>query len=415
MIALAFLLWVCVFWPMESRAQTPTPTGVHPVYLVDDNGEPQYFGPGVCMVNSNNYFVFSGAYGGGAQAAVIEVEGQVLWLDHVDSAGDVMSMWVIQEDSLSDLTGCESAFLQAGTFGRNDPAMVYYHYVPDGELSLGGMEVAVRGTVSEGDTALLELDDYPTEVLYPASVVNGQGQILGVMLGDNICVLVGEQIEGTAQGNAGNPGEQGTATAPPLPERPGALAGDGGISSDGSGTLSAAVLVGIIVAVIVLVILILVLAGKKKQPGRSPAGGTPGNAGTVSSPSISAPSPGYGTPKGDGKAAADRERQSGKLWLIAKGGCMNGRVYPVEQSEITIGRDASMVIRFPADTVGVSRIHAKLYWQGGRLMLMDCNSTSGTFLKRQGKLTPMAPVAVQGGDVFYIGEKINSFEISTGE
>lgn len=93
---------------------------------------------------------------------------------------------------------------------------------------------------------------------------------------------------------------------------------------------------------------------------------------------------------------------------------MNGRVYPIEQSEITIGRDASMVIRFPADTRGVSRIHAKLYWQGSQLMLMDCNSTSGTFLKRQGKLAPMAPVAVQSGDVFYIGEKANCFEINTG-
>lgn len=93
---------------------------------------------------------------------------------------------------------------------------------------------------------------------------------------------------------------------------------------------------------------------------------------------------------------------------------MNGRVYPVEQNEITIGRDAAMVIRFPADTPGVSRIHAKLYWQGDQLMLMDCNSTSGTFLKRLGKLTPMAPVAVQSGDVFYIGEKANSFEINTG-
>ena len=44
-------------------------------------------------------------------------------------------------------------------------------------------------------------------------------------------------------------------------------------------------------------------------------------------------------------------------------------------------------------------------------MLMDCNSTSGTFLKRIGKLMPMNPVALQSGDIFYIGEKANSFEI----
>lgn len=100
-----------------------------------------------------------------------------------------------------------------------------------------------------------------------------------------------------------------------------------------------------------------------------------------------------------------------KFWLVAKGGYMDGRVYPVENGEITIGREASSNIRYPANTAGVSRVHAKLYWQNGTLMLMDCNSTSGTFLKRIGKLMPMHPVALQSGDIFYIGEKANSFEI----
>ena len=90
---------------------------------------------------------------------------------------------------------------------------------------------------------------------------------------------------------------------------------------------------------------------------------------------------------------------------------MNGRVYPVETGGVTIGRDASSIIRYPADTPGVSRVHAKLYWQGSQLVLMDCNSSSGTFLKRQGKLAPMVPVVLQNGDVFYIGEKANGFEV----
>ena len=45
------------------------------------------------------------------------------------------------------------------------------------------------------------------------------------------------------------------------------------------------------------------------------------------------------------------------------------------------------------------------------LMLMDLNSTSGTFIQGFGKLQPMQPVEVSAGSVFYIGEKKNAFVI----
>lgn len=96
--------------------------------------------------------------------------------------------------------------------------------------------------------------------------------------------------------------------------------------------------------------------------------------------------------------------------LIAVGGYLNGRTYPVDGNEITFGRDASATVRFPADAKGVSRQHCRLFWQNGTLMLMDSGSSYGTYTQA-GKLQPMHPVVVKSGDVFYIGEKKNCFKV----
>ena len=104
------------------------------------------------------------------------------------------------------------------------------------------------------------------------------------------------------------------------------------------------------------------------------------------------------------------------FWILAKGGYMNGRMYQMDtinHLEITIGRNPGLTIRYPADTAGVSRAHARIYWKGNDLVLLDCGSTSGTFLQRIGKLSPMVPVILKDGDVFYIGEKKNEFEVSS--
>ncbi len=98
-------------------------------------------------------------------------------------------------------------------------------------------------------------------------------------------------------------------------------------------------------------------------------------------------------------------------FLMGVGGVMNGRKYPLTGKEITIGRYQTNVICYPENAPGVSRSHARLYMDGDRIMLMDCNSSGGTYLKRTGRLQTMHPVEVNIGDVFYIGEKRNGFEI----
>ena len=78
---------------------------------------------------------------------------------------------------------------------------------------------------------------------------------------------------------------------------------------------------------------------------------------------------------------------------------------------MTFGRDPSCTVRYPADYAGVSRNHATLRVQSGKLILIDTSST-GTFLKRTGAAVPKGqPVQIGVGDVFYLGDQNNRFEV----
>lgn len=107
--------------------------------------------------------------------------------------------------------------------------------------------------------------------------------------------------------------------------------------------------------------------------------------------------------------------KSSALYLCCEGGVMDGRRYPVGTTTILIGRDPSCNIRYPADTKGVSRRHCEIFWKNGVLNIMDLGSTSGTFIRGKGQITANAPVAVNAGDTFYLGEKRNAFVIRMGE
>lgn len=91
---------------------------------------------------------------------------------------------------------------------------------------------------------------------------------------------------------------------------------------------------------------------------------------------------------------------------------MDGRRYTLTQATTTIGRDPSCHIVYSPNSSGVSRKHCSVLWNNGVLMLMDNGSSNGTFLRGTGKLTPMTPVALKNGDVFFLGEKNNAFQVS---
>lgn len=98
--------------------------------------------------------------------------------------------------------------------------------------------------------------------------------------------------------------------------------------------------------------------------------------------------------------------------LVCHGGYQDGRTYPITRDGVTIGRSVDNTIRYPEDTPGVSRHHCKLYFEGGRLILLDCGSSGGTFMQRAGRLSPMVPTPVRQGDIFFLGERKNGFQIT---
>ncbi len=87
--------------------------------------------------------------------------------------------------------------------------------------------------------------------------------------------------------------------------------------------------------------------------------------------------------------------------LVMRSGPTVGKIYPLEKSELTIGRDTSNDIVI--NDAEVSRKHARLILQGGGFVLEDLGSTNGTFVDGQ---RLMGPHALRPGEVIMLGENI---------
>lgn len=402
----AILAVLCLFGastvPVQAATTTDECVGI--VLQLDSAGETVGASTAVVLRLDDTLAVFTKVMDGNAEgtaAALYTGTGNVYLLEYGDviTVGNYdLSIWGLDEsDEDYESAYSDTSFLEVVDPHQNDIALAVYLGSESNEVESTAMQL-----LECDGNGILTVDAYPTDAEYPAALVNESGQLVGICLQDNMIWAIrnGEEFYGAS--GAETPSEE---KAPPLPEReekqPSAPAEtpeakdetpitpesvpsvipDDTVKKYESTTQTMTIVVVVVAVVVVAAAVVIVLMSKKKNQNSVP------------------PQPPVPVP------------EASKLWLAAKGGSMNGRVYPIEQHEITIGRDASSNIRYPADTVGVSRVHAKLYWQGGQLMLMDCNSTSGTFLQRQGKLSPMTPVQVRSGDVFYIGEKINSFEI----
>ncbi len=88
--------------------------------------------------------------------------------------------------------------------------------------------------------------------------------------------------------------------------------------------------------------------------------------------------------------------------LILVSGAGAGTEYPLEKTELQLGRDLSndIVINDPE----VSRHHAHLILQDDGYIFEDLGSTNGTFIRGQ-RLA--APVVLRPGESITIGEKVN--------
>src|SRR5512133_1456317 len=87
--------------------------------------------------------------------------------------------------------------------------------------------------------------------------------------------------------------------------------------------------------------------------------------------------------------------------LILQSGVGAGTEYPLEKTDLLLGRDLSndIVVNDPE----VSRRHARLLLQEGSYVLEDLGSTNGTFIRGQ-RLG--APLVLRPGETITIGEKV---------
>ncbi|MFI5273204.1 MAG: FHA domain-containing protein [Ktedonobacterales bacterium] len=87
------------------------------------------------------------------------------------------------------------------------------------------------------------------------------------------------------------------------------------------------------------------------------------------------------------------------------------------KTEVLIGREDPLSEIYPdvdltdhgGEEGGVSRLHAKLYNNGGQFSIEDQNSTNSTFVNRQ-KLTAKSPAAIKDGDEIRLGKVAMRFE-----
>ena len=96
--------------------------------------------------------------------------------------------------------------------------------------------------------------------------------------------------------------------------------------------------------------------------------------------------------------ASEKEAQLKTAALLVIGGDLNGTLFDLKESQVSVGRNADNSI--PLEFNGVSRYHFKLLASGESHILEDCGSKNGTYLnnKRVEILTPLAK-----GDVIKIG------------
>ncbi|MBF6590486.1 MAG: FHA domain-containing protein [Ktedonobacterales bacterium] len=87
-----------------------------------------------------------------------------------------------------------------------------------------------------------------------------------------------------------------------------------------------------------------------------------------------------------------------------------------QKTEILVGREDATGNIFPdidltphgGEEGGVSRIHARLYFQGNQYVVEDQNSTNYTFINRQ-KLQPKTPAPIKDGDEVRFGRVVMRF------
>ena len=251
------------------------------------------------------------------------------------------------------------------------------------------------GAVLDTDNAILQIAGAQgQDMKYPAALLNDNMEVVAVALSDTTAIWLGTYQQQSTPGSSGGSGtSSGSSSSAPRPRT----------NSGNKTPLYFAV--GIAVVAVVAVLFLKNKKGgasaKKTNNAAPHIDVTPDDDRTAFFPT---------KPTNDITIRPAPVPQQQTLWLAATSGYMMGRVYPMENHEITIGRSPTASV--PYEDNSVSKQHCKLYKNAsGQWMLMDCDSRNGTYLERIGKLSPMQPVEIYPGDTFYLGSKKHGFTI----
>ena len=93
-----------------------------------------------------------------------------------------------------------------------------------------------------------------------------------------------------------------------------------------------------------------------------------------------------------------------------------GSRVPVGTQAILLGRSQECAVVYQSGTPGISGRHASLTFDAatGEFILVDLQSTYGTFLANGQKLTPNMTYRLRSGDQFYLGDSANMLQVDVG-
>lgn len=152
-------------------------------------------------------------------------------------------------------------------------------------------------------------------------------------------------------------------------------------------------------------VLVILLIRKNSKPPKSGGTGTPG--GGAFGEGI-----GYTMPVKMAQNSSQPRQEAGEFRAVKPVMLVgpDGNAYPLTHP-IKIGRNPDNNIIYPPEYVSISLNHATLWIEGGKVYIID-TSTTGTYLERfHARIPSQSPVELVPGDVIYLGEMRNKFQI----
>ena len=112
------------------------------------------------------------------------------------------------------------------------------------------------------------------------------------------------------------------------------------------------------------------------------------------------------------QASSPPYAMSKSLTLRGLAGMYKGSVFPSPHGRLIIGRDARLAnIVYPQNTPGISSVHCEVRHENGMYVLIDKNSSNGTFLADGTRLAPEQPYPIARKNGFYLATQENMFGI----